>query len=431
MSRFESLRGKFGRKPKAPKPTTVETSAPRRALRVVLFAVLGVLFALPAVFVNTVIGYMPVFGYVLVVGLSYAYAKVLSTRLELDQGGMKRECTRGEEVDFAFTVRNLSILPVVRVNALFFMSDLFGGEGAAEVHRITLAPNGEKTFNVGIGFNHIGTFEVGIKEYTVSDPLGLFSFVQHVERLAQVEVMPRLFDVEKLPVVMEAATEAKKSFTSVINDGMDYSGVREYRWGDPIKAIHWKLSARMPLGDYYTRLYETNANPGLSIVADFDAPEYDVNTLMDVYDTVVECAFSLEHFADVRGFDAELLFQDKAKRKRLYATPFVGHHAEILERMPHIFAPGSGKEALGLVQEALGSTFAQVNLIVCTSVISDALLETLIAARNGKRTPLLVAVVPEGVDDEVRKGLIKRLERLSAAGVGYAVVSDARDLEVV
>lgn len=402
--------------------------ARQRVLRILLYVIIGILLALPAVFVNTAIGYIPIVAYLFMLLLSYLYIRMLKNSLEFSSNSETSECMRGENVEFKLTVTNKSILPAARIQALFFMSDLFGGEGATSMHNISLGPRDSKTFSFGVRFDHIGSYQVGIRETTVLDPLGLFSSTQVNDRLTTTNVQPRIYNVAKLPIAKDATVEAKKNFTTVINDGMDYSGVREYRWGDPIKTIHWKLSARMPEGEYYTRLYETNANPGLAIIADFDAPAYTPEELMSIYDTVVETAFSLERYANANGFDAEVIFQDKAKRTRRYMTPFTGRHQEILDRMPQIFSPGTGREALSLIRDELGSVFAQSNLIVISSVISDELMETLIAARVGKREPLLFAVIPETIDDKTRAELLKRLARLGSVGISYTIISDATAL---
>ncbi len=394
----------------------------------ILCIVIGVFLFVPALFVNTPIGYIPILTYVFATALSYAYVRVLKERLEFETKGVSGDCLRKEEVAFALRISNGSFLPAMRLQAHFFMSDIFGGEGFTNVHSIALGPNDSKDFDFSIRFDHIGTYHVGVKRVVVSDLLGIFSYVRENDRLAEVNVQPRVFDVDSLPIERDAAVESKHNFSTVINDGMDYAGVREYVWGDAIKAIHWKLSAQLTEGDYYTRLYETNANPGMAIVADFDAPVYPVEELMSIYDAVVECSFSLMRFAEMNDFDAELLFQDKSKESRRYFTPLSDKRQEVLDGMPQIFSPGTGVEALALIREEVKSVFAQSNLIVCTSVISKELIETLIASRNGKRVPVLFAIIPSGASEERVAEIQKLLKRAGAAGVNYTVISSAGDL---
>ena len=205
----------------------------RRVATIVVCILLGVLLAVPALFVNDAIGYAPIIAYLVVLLLSFAYVRILRRSLSFEELGVGTECTRGETVNLKLLLKNASILPAIRVQALFYMSDIFGGEGATDIHNITLGPRRERTFEFGIRFDHIGSYEVGIREVRVYDVFGIFSAVYDNDHLTEVNVQPRVFDIDDLPITKDAAVEAKKSFTSVINDGMDYSGVREYRWGDP------------------------------------------------------------------------------------------------------------------------------------------------------------------------------------------------------
>ena len=388
----------------------------------------GIALAAPAVFVNTAMGYIPIVTYLVLLLLSFVYVRVLEHNVSYEATTTASDCYRGDQSDFSLTVRNNSFLPAVRIQALFFLSDLFGGEGATEVHNITLGPRRSKTFEFGTRFDHIGTYDVGVRQFSIYDPLGVFSVVHVNDELTNVRVLPRLFDVSDLPLSTDSALEAKKNFATVLNEGMDYSSVREYQWGDPIKTIHWKLSSRLPAGDYLTRLYETNANPGIAIIADFDAPQYTIDELMSIYDTVVECTFSLERYAESNGLDAELIFQDKDKQQRRFFTPLSSKRLDILDCMPKIYSPGSGREALALIRNELKSKFAQYNLAICTSVISKELVESLVSAKSGKRAPMLFAVIPSTADDERRKQYTKQLEPLDAAGVYYRIISNATSL---
>lgn len=389
---------------------------------------LGALLVVPAVFVNTAIGYVPLLSYLILLGLCWGYVRILENRISFVSAHANNECIRGESAQFSLALKNDSWLPAVRVQTRFFLSDIFGGEGSSDVRTITLGPRSEKTFDFSVRFDHIGNYQVGVREVSVCDPIGVFASTRLVDKLNEVSVQPRIFDLDSLELARDANIEARRNFTAVINEGMDYSGVRDYHWGDPIKAIHWKLSSRLDGDKYLTRLYETNANPGLAIVADFDAPEYPVEGLMSIYDAVVESAFSLIRYAEKNDFNAELLFRDKFKQAQSYRTPVSGKRQEILDRMPQIFSPGTGVEALSLVEEELKSVYAQTNLIVCTSVISKSLVETLISARSGKRTPVLLAIIPKIADDERRKEYRKLLSRLDSEGIYYTIISSASKL---
>lgn len=401
-----------------------------RRLRTVLACLLlGLALAVPVPFVNTAAGYTPLIAYLLVLLLSFAYLKLLVRGLSFETQGVDGGCYRGEQLTFRLVVRNAAPLPAVSISSLFYISDLFGAPGATTAKRLTLPPRSAKTFEFGVRFDHIGTYEVGMRSIEVTDPFGIFHHVKRNAHLHEVHVQPRIHNIAHLQVSTETALESKRSFRTVINDGMDYSGVREYRWGDPLKAIHWKLSAREVNAEYFTRLYETVTNPGIEIILDTDCPEeYGSVQLMHVYDALVEAALSIEDWGASHGFETLTAFADASGRTQRFEGPIGNNRPEVLARIPRI-AAGSGRAALDLFTSEAMSIYAQSNLILCTSCINPELVGALLGAQANRRSPLLIAVVPPGLPEEEHDKVIAPLSRVGAAGIPYAVITSADELK--
>ena len=328
-------------------------------------------------------------------------------------------------------MKNASFLPVVSLEAEFFISDLFGGERETVVRRISLPPRSSKEFDFSVVFDHIGTYEVGIRRVDVADPFGVFHHIKESNALHEVAVLPRVHAIAALDVSTEAQQEAKRPISSVISDGMDYCGVREYRWGDPIKSIHWKLSARTPSLEYYTRLYETNCNPGLTVAIDLDSLDYSADELMDVYDTVVESALSIEEWAASCGYETDIVFLDDTASRLSVEGPLLGSFEYVLERLPRV-AVGDGRAMADLIRSTTASIYAKNNLIVCSACVTEGLVGELMGVQAGRRVkPSLVAVVPAHAQEDRTKPVFAAAGRLSAAHIDAFVVSGAADLKEV
>lgn len=390
---------------------------------------IGVLLAIPIPFANTVIGYFPLIAYLFVLLLCWVYVRVLHRWLVYEQVGVGAGCLRGDNLNFKFVVRNQSVLTAVSLGVSFYISDLFGNERESVVRSVSLPPRASKTFDFAVKFDHIGTYGVGIRQVDCTDPFGIFHKVTWFDELQQVAVQPRLCQVANVDISTDASKESTRAITTVIDDGMDYHGVREYRWGDPIKSIHWKLSARSAIGEYFTRLYETSRNPGIALFIDCDAPEgYSAEMLMGIYDALVESALSIEEWGSSLTYETELLFVDATGRRRRFEGPLAQHYGRILKRLPRI-AIGDGKSLLDLVRTESSSIYSQDNLIVCSSHIDDQLVGELMRVKAGHRTPFLVAVVPTDVDAEADKHISACISRLSVAGIACQKVHDAAQLQ--
>ena len=386
-----------------------------------------VLLVVPALFVNNAIGYFPAIAFLFALAFSFAYLRVLKRGLAFDETDVGSGCQRGESLKLSLTVKNDSLLPATALDVEFFISDLFGGERESTVRRVSLPPRSSKTFDFAVMFDHIGTYSVGIRRIEASDPFGIFRYQQVQDELHSVSVLPRVYDVDAIELQTDSVQESKRALTSVITDGMDYCGVREYRWGDPIKAIHWKLSASNAAGQYYTRLYETNTSPGITIFLDVDSLDYSDEELMGVYDALVESALSIERWASQRGYEVDLMFFDDAGQAVRFEGPFQGNYTEVLDRLPRV-RRGNGLAMLELFRTQAGSIYAKNNFIMCSACLTDELAGEMIRTKTGRLKPILVGVEPPRVDAERQRELRAKLGRLSAAQVDYAVVSGADQL---
>jgi uncharacterized protein (DUF58 family) len=86
-----------------------------------------------------------------------------------------------------------------------------------------------------------GEYTVGLSRAVMFDFLKLFSFKKKTNGILQVLVFPREFDAEELPQHgEEAAAQPERTFAGEET----YGSIREYRAGDALKHVHWKLSAK-------------------------------------------------------------------------------------------------------------------------------------------------------------------------------------------
>lgn len=425
--------GKGVRRPE-PKAKTAKRGPTRgRTIRtaIVCIVILAVLGVIP-VFVNTFIGYAPIVCAVVLLVLNFVYLMIVKRSLSFAEVGPDDGCTRGDVLNFALTVKNRSFLPVLRLEVLFFVSDMFGSEGGTSVRKLTLPPRSEKTFDLGVRFDHIGHYEIGIRQVWMFDPLGVFYSMRQNDQMHEVDIEPRVYDIGPLELSDDAMRESTKNVKTYMSDGMDYSSVREYRWGDPIKSIHWKLSSKLT-NTYLTRLYEMPTTPGVAVFCDFESPETDALALMNVNDAVIETAFSAIRYATANGYDAELLFLDDMGKARRFTGSLNAYRSKALSVMP-LMQTGSGAAMRELLRKESSSIYCQHNVVVCTSNADEAMANSLLSTRASHHNPLLFAVDVSHTDDSAARGddvsqSRKTARRLASAGIWCRRLASAAELE--
>lgn len=426
MAALKNIKSKLGKKEQKGRRAQ-EVSAERKQQRkrlvakIILVVLAFVVCALPPIFVNDIIGYLPFVAFVLVVLVSFVYLQILKRSLVYSEESLVPSCERGTQIEFVLNFENKSPLLFLRLEPTIYISDLFGAADTVMPVSMPLMPFEKRDFRFQAQFDHIGTYSAGIQKIVVNDLLGLFTHTIENPNRHRVEVMPRIADIEELPLTSMASSESQKPLQTLVTDDMDYAGVREYVWGDPIKTIHWKLSSRLDNGDYLTRLFESFNNPGISIILDTTSPAYDSESLMFVFDGVVEGALSINQYATEAGLDSFISFYDKYGEETQVRIKNAREFAVLTDDLPRISVK-DGDEALELLRREGNLIHGEDNIAYCSAHIDEGIITALCELKLRKRNPLYLVVVPPSLRGEELKEYTKPLRRLDTAQVSYFVL---------
>lgn len=386
-----------------------------------------ILSAAPAVLVNTLLGYGPVILVLLCGILSFAWLCLLRNKLEFDVNTDVRSCVRGEDSQFQVFVKNRGWLPATGVNAVFFTSDPDGVDEQTTALRLTLSPKEERSFGFSARFPHIGNYRAGIRRMELSDIFGIFRAVRNEEKSYSVEVLPQVAHISSMPVTANVQTESSRMSVQSLLNGSDYTGVREYAFGDPIKTIHWKLSAHA--GGLMTKQMESYSNTGMSVVLNLQIPTSDGAARMDEFDAVIETGVAAGDYAARQGMDYDLLFyRQNGNVMRTVPSSFRSLHG-IVEEM-RLSEPNQEQDVVRMLRENCQGVYSQANLVVCSCVLTKELAEMLVKLKQGGRTPILFLILSEELGERERQDRMAQLRRLEYANIACRVLASAKELEV-
>ena len=399
----------------------------RRNLLCLLGAAAVLLISLvPARYSNEVYAYLPFFALLCLLLLSLAGTLLLRRGVRVTSESQDMECRRGESLPMAVQVRNDGPLSCPQARAWLYVSNLFREEDTVTPASFTLAGRSVSDFSFDIKMTHVGEYRAGLRDMEVYGFLGLFRLPVPGRRDLRVTVLPREVLPRELELSDKMLTESHDQHKSMVSDGFDYSGVREYAMGDSMKRIHWKLSAHSL--DYMTKITETSRRNDLTVLLDISAPAgTDGETLACLYDALVETALSFTRQA--AGLDTEysLIFPDR--RGELCRTVPKGREdeRELLHRLA-TFQDLQGAGALDgaqMIQAERKTAGGSSNLIVCTALVTEELLRELVSVKQQRRSPTLCYILPHGTDRAGREAAMRPLRLLDEYGIGYlAVLAD-------
>lgn len=196
-------------------------------------------------------GYLSFLLFLLVLLLPLALLAVtVPARIMLNEGVdvPHAAVTRGDEIEIVFWVENRSFLPLSRVRFAVTYQNLFVPGSQPYKESVYLTAAGRQTVRVvrKIRSENCGTLCVSVPKVYVCDYFGIFSLGKKAEQTVEVTVLPSIVPLEdETPTGLY--TEGESDTFSAVKPGDDPSEVfdiRDYRDGDRIQRIHWKLTLK-------------------------------------------------------------------------------------------------------------------------------------------------------------------------------------------
>ncbi|MDN5277347.1 MAG: hypothetical protein PWR01_1312 [Clostridiales bacterium] len=163
-----------------------------------------------------------------------------------------------------------------------------------------------------------GHYTVGITGVEVGDPFGLFTFSMNLlnrsyHKPLELSVAPRVVRLTSLPLPQIQAEGTTRQEFLATEEPASLSDIRQYQYGDPLKKIHWKISAK--LQDLYVKNYETNTQPQiLMFLETFPYPSEGM-ARYKVEDQMIECAVAVIHFVLSKWLSLQLIVYHRERQQ--------------------------------------------------------------------------------------------------------------------
>lgn len=211
-----------------------------------------------------------------------------SKSLKISHTVSEKTVTRGDHVILTVSIGHKSIIPIAPITL-----NLSSGFDYDE-KRIRLNDASGRTQHIQFPFDamHVGMMTPGIESMQVEDMFGLITKTKRLDDgMQNLMVLPQLFDVEDLKFAPgDSGIETMSRATEDVNLPAE---VRNYQMGDPLKKIHWKLSAKK--GNLVVRRFEEPTYPDALVLLDCSPPPFSNMPDRQAYlkDTLLETAASV------------------------------------------------------------------------------------------------------------------------------------------
>ena len=179
------------------------------------------------------------------------------------------EVAKNQPYEYKIRLINESIIPYPFVDAMLWLPLKNSVRCSLRTVKTPMSPRSDYVINNVVKFPFRGTYTIGVENIYVYDFFRMFCVKIDINMLETVYVLPRKLDLDigQAEAISDASRKTRKSNTSY--EKIEISDIREYRNGDALKSIHWKLSSKAE--DFMVRDYDTGSSRETFIFCDMSA----------------------------------------------------------------------------------------------------------------------------------------------------------------
>ena len=199
---------------------------------------------------------------------------------------------KGQRMNMMLSVHNRSPFPVLWMEMTCLTIDARFA-GIEPTISLSLPPFGRRAFSMEMACLYKGGYDIGVTGLEMQDPLGFLSLRHrlHGHPMDRVSVWPRRVkfpDTEDSQAVLEEKTTPKRDFTE---DLSSIHEIRDWRDGDAMRRVHWKLTARM--GTLMVKEFDSTKRDEISVILDARPGSGEALDRIRYEDALIESAYSV------------------------------------------------------------------------------------------------------------------------------------------
>lgn len=358
--------------------------------------------------------------FILIFGLADVILLLITLRFVIipsDGGVMTVE--RGQSLTVSTTVYNEGVLPVSSIAMLVGCPTDDPMKRGQTVRKTAVPPFSKRSVTVTASAIRRGTAETGVTDVYIYDMLRLLRIKVRIGdgALKRVTALPKRLPYTGSFAERDGTEDTSDSLLELSAMG-DYGDVREYRPGDSMKQIHWKLSTKSEELQVRKHSSETERNASVFLDAYVGRELFtDGICYLEAVDRLFDEAYTVACEASDMGYEglltvgengAGIRFGSKADNEKLAAyLSGMGYSFEEEKTLP-AGNDGSNIYVLPFTGKGSGAVFTER-------------LRTAMTSRSSVRAVSLEDLIPEENRKEYKEQLGHFLEGISALGVTVTV----------
>ncbi|MFA6947419.1 MAG: DUF58 domain-containing protein [Eubacteriales bacterium] len=248
--------------------------------------------------------------------ISAVYLLAARAAVTVSAVSSKNEIEKKSEAVFTITLSNPTFLPIPFLDCDITVPSEHGVRCVPRRVTVSMPPFSSYNIEQNVIYNYRGEYETGVSDMYFYDLFRMARVRRRIGAFCTVFVTPRRLTLsgESDVSASDVNTDSQKNILGV--DRSEMSDIRDYRVGDNMKNIHWKLSSGR--SELITKEYAMNSGKTTYVFADlaahFDRSQpdiYDDDINEFAADSVIETAVAVASRELRCGNSCTLLWYDR------------------------------------------------------------------------------------------------------------------------
>lgn len=358
--------------------------------------------------------------------LSLALLGIATFRIKYTESINEKRVIRGDHIKYHLNLYNedFFLYPFVQTN--FFVDSHISRE-LFQTGYFFLFPRKEHDIKKEIRCSHTGSFNIGIKEFQLTDYFGFFTLKTHNTTLAkQIYVLPKVHYLARFASV-QGNIEDKISVSGekgILEDYTEIESIYDYRPGIPYKKIHWKATASKD-----KLLVKEFAHPNdlsVCMYVDINIADYNDEDRLTAKDIVLESALSIAHYVVNKNITCKVMMNDIDMTDRTITTTqdFDGYYDFL-----SVLSMDKCLSFANMMRNYYNRNFASRDVIIVSGCLTDDLMDLIMEFKTAGINVVLVS--PLLGSPEVKKQNSVYIDTLRNKKITVFALSSADDIGTV
>lgn len=373
-------------------------------------------------------GFIPSFFFNTLLTLLFAsigYTIYVYVRIKFVQDIEKHLVVKGENVKLIVKICNEDLLIFPYIFVSFFGShSLFNADSYSQ--SLSVTPFSKKEFVFNMACKYRGQYEIGVSDIYIEDFLGLIRLKYRIPETKKILVYPSIQSLDKFDVFTNSCSDSQNFSSGVSEDVSNIKDLRSYVYGDSLKKIHWKQTAKK--NQLMIKNFQSTTDVNVNILLDLSKNKYSEENNIIVEDKLIEAVICVAHYYLFKNISINFIYFDKEievlTASNQYEFDFIYKALSLIEFTQQV-------PLADIVKLHYEGRSNLNDMIIFTSILDIDLYNEIYNAQMTNHSICLIYISPKMIVNEENNMVNDILDNLTEIGVRAYIINLDENIKTV